>query len=425
MDLKEMLQRTKESLKENAIIEEKQIKQEVEKVEARTTTEYDINSREVKMILSLGLEIYKFTPQDPNGNYYDAEEYYYCSNDKWNVKIRNLLYDPDLGTILQVLELTNKTDGQVVDFYCDLWCQNTGDIRFRQFKYLLSHTYDEYIKEEFGLYLTLPKLLRDKGFNVIENDFVFNPIRCIGNLEISQPSKPKIKSYLRISHDYGCYVSLNSVLKESMFNKNISYDVKYNSDKDLDALVEIINKHLEHIEGKIGYFEDGRYYTNKDIERLFDNYERKFDHVTDMSDSYKYEYWNISEYDDRKPTKEETDKYNRMCDLAEINHYTGAEIYKKYEMSINYDAYHFGGVGTKYEFEIIYNLNIDKDNCILNVKQTTTEYVGRNNVLNDDSLENEVKEETNTYSVKGTFTYIEDTLTEFLDELSKISETEE
>lgn len=425
MDLQEMLQRTKESLKENAIIEKRQAKQEVERVEARTTTEYDINSREVKMILSLGLKIDKFIPQDPNGNYYDAEEYYYCSNDKWNVKIRNLLYDPDLGTILQVLELTNKTDGQVVDFYCDLWCQNTGDTRFRQFKYLLSHTYDEYIKEEFGVYFTLPKLLRDKGFDIIENDFTFNPIRCTGNLEISQPTKPKIKSYLRISHDYRCYVSLSSVLKDTMFSKNIGYSAKYNSEKDIDTLVEIINKHLEHIEGKIGYLEDERYYDNKDIERLFDNYKRKFDHVTDMSDSYRYEYWNISEYDDREPTQEETDEYNRMSKIADINHYNGAEIYKKYEMSINYDAYHFGGVGTKYEFEIIYNLNIDKDNCILNVKQTITEYIGRNNVLNDDSLENEVKEETNTYSVKGSFTYIEDILTEFLDELSKISEAEE
>ena len=73
MDLKEMLQRTTESLKENSIIEEKQIKQEAEKVEARTTTEYDIDSREVEMILSLGLKIDKFTPQDTDGNYYDAE----------------------------------------------------------------------------------------------------------------------------------------------------------------------------------------------------------------------------------------------------------------------------------------------------------------------------------------------------------------
>jgi len=419
-----MLQRTTESLKENSIIEEKQIKQEAEKVEARTTTEYDIDSREVEMILSLGLKIDKFTPQDTDGNYYDAEEYYYCSNDKWNVKIRNLLYDPDLGTILQVLELTNKTDGQVVDFYCDLWCQNTGDTRFKQFKYLLNHTYDEYIKEEFGLYFTLPKLLREKGFDVIENDFTFNPIRCIGNLEISQPSKPKIKSYLIISHDYGCYVSLSSILKDTMFNKNIGYSANYNSEKDIDILAEMINKHIEHIEGKIGYLEDERYYDNKDIERLFDSYKRKFDHVTDMSDSYKYEYWNISEYNDREPTTEETDEYNRMCDLAEINHYTGAEIYKKYEVLINHNAYHFGGVGTTYEFEVIYNLNIDKDNCILNVKQTTTEYAGRNNVLNDESLENEIKEETNTYSINGTFTYIEDTLTEFLDELSKIVETE-
>jgi hypothetical protein len=425
MDLKEMLQRTKESLKENAIIEKLQVKQEVEKVEARTTTEYDIDSREVKMILSLGLRIDKFTPQDPNGNYYDAEEYYYCSNDKWDVKIRNLLYDADLGTILQVLELTNKADGQVVDFYCDLWSRNTTDNRLRQFKFLVTHTYDEYIIEEFGIYFTLPKLLRDKGFDVIENDFTFNSIGCIGNLEISNPNKPKIKSYLRISHDWNISVSLSSILKENILNKNNGYSVKYNSEKDIDTLVQVINKHLEHIEGKIGFLEDGRYYDNKNIERLFDAYERKFDHVTDMSDSYKYKYWNISEYEDRKPTQEETDEYNRISKIANINHYNGAEIYKLYEMSINYDAYHFGGVGTHYEFEIIYNLNIDKDNCILNVKQITTEYVGRNNVLNDDNLENEVKEETNTYSVKGTFTYIEDTLTEFLDELSKISETEE
>jgi hypothetical protein len=424
MDLKEMLKNTEKAVKENTIIIEQQNKQKVEEKEIRTTTEYDTNSREVEMILSLGLKIDKFTPQDPNDSYYDAREYYYCSNDKWNVEIRNLLWDADLGTILQVLKLINKENGQEVDFYCDLWCQNTGENKLRQFKYLLNHTYNEYIENEFGLYFTLPKLLREKGFDVIENDFKFNTSECLGNLEISQHNK-NTKSYLTISHDWSIRVSLHSKLKEDIFNKNISYDVKYKSKQDIDTLAEVINKHLEHIEGKVGYLEDGRYYTNHDIERLFDEYERKFDNVTDMSDSYKYDYWNIEEYSDRKPTEEETNEYNRMCKIAEINHHTGAEIYKKYEVLINHNAYHFGGVGIHYEFEIIYNLNIDKDNCILNVKQTTSKYVGRNNVLHDENLENEISEEVNTYSIKGTFTHIEDTLTEFLDGLSKLSKIEE
>lgn len=425
MDLKEMLQRTEKALKENSTIIEQQTKQRVEETEARTTTEYDMDSREVKMILSLRLKIDKFIPQNPNDDYYDAIEYYYCSNDKWNIEIRNLLYDADLGTILQVLKLTNKISGQEVDFYCDLWSRNTSDNRLRQFKYLLNHTYDEYIKEEFGIYFTLPTLLREKGFIVEEVNFTFDTIKCLGHLEISQPNSETIKSYLTINHDWGIHMSLSSILKETIFNKNICYSIKYNSGQDIDTLAEIIDKHLEHIKGKVGYLEDGRYYTNDYVERVFDKYKRKFDNVTDMSDSYKYTYWNISEYEDREPTEEETNEYNRMCDMAEINHYTGAEIYKKYEVLVNHNAYHFGGVGTTYEFEVIYNLNIDKDNCILNIKQITSEYIGRNNVLHDDSLENEISEEVNTYSIKGTFTNIEDTLTEFLDELSKISETEE
>jgi hypothetical protein len=188
----------------------------------------------------------------------------------------------------------------------------------------------------------------------------------------------------------------------------------YAGESDINTLSKQIDAILMHIDGQIGFKEGNKYYSNKDIEKLFNKYEGKFDYIRDCSDDYSSAYC----YNESK-TEEDVKEYEKLKLIADINKYNGAEIYKKYEINLNHDAYHFGGIDNTYEIEIIYNLNLDKENCLLKVVHTQNEYYGRNNLLNEDIGEEENVQNsiTNTFESKGKFTEIASLIEEFLKEL--------
>lgn len=414
-NLKTMLILSKESINKNLELKNSYEKQKQIEKQQRETTEYNQKSKEALMILSLGLKIDKYEPADPNDDYYDAREFYHCSNERWIVTIRNLLYDADLGTILQVLKLVDKLSNQEANFYCDLWCQNTGKHRLEQLKTLLNSSYQDYIQIEFGQYFNLPKLLRDRGYKVIENDYTFDGDKCLGYLEISNPQLSETKCILQISHYHGISVSLVKYIGYNFMKENISYNVEYKNSNDLDEFRKAIDAIIEHIDGKYGYFENGFYYTNENIEGLFRQFEDKFEYLNDSTDGYQYNLMN-----NENPTEQELEQDKKLYDLCTINHYEGAEIYKKYTILLNRDAYWFGEISNEYEIEFIYNLNLDKENCIVNITQTISQYVGQNDHAYEKDFENTLKEDKNNYTIKGKFTEVEKTLIEFLVELSDI-----
>jgi hypothetical protein len=413
--LNQMIETTKKSLKDNIIIAEEKTKQEIKLKEDRKTTVYNSNSEEVNMIQSLGLKIDTYEPQDPDVEYYNAQEFYYCSNNRWQVYIRNLLYDADLGTILQVLNLTDKITGEKINFYCDLWCRNTGQDRLRQFKLLLEHSLNEYKEIEFGKYFNLPNLLKDNGYVVEENNFSFDTEECIGNLIVCNPNISETKCEIKIRHYNDKIINISKLKTNRYLDETISYSVNYNGEQDIQILCQQINKLIEHIDGKFGYLED-RFYTNEDVDRFFEEYKDKFDYIEDMTESYSY-----AHFYNENPSEEDIKEYKRISEMANINHYKGAEIYKKYELIVDRDTYHFGGIGNTYEFEIIYNTNIDKDNCILNITHILSDYVGWNNRDEDDyNFDNEKSEFVTKETIKGKYTYVMKTLSDFLDQLLEI-----
>ena len=414
--LNQMIEDTKKSLQENFIIAEKRIQQEVQKKEERKTIGYNPNSREVKMIISLGLQINTYEPKDPEASYYDAQEFYYCSNERWDVYIRNLLYDADLGSVLQVLELTDKFTGEKIDFYCDLWCGNTSEHRLEQFKILLSTSFEQYKKIEFGKYFSLPNLLRDKGYIVEEKNFDFDTVDCIGSLIVYNLNISNTPCEIKVSHDHSQCVYVNNLKRDRCWDDVISYSIDYKNEQDIGIMCKNIDKIIEHIDGKYGYLENNRYYTNEDIEVFFDEYKNKLNYLEDMSDAYRSAF----HYND-EPTEEESKEYEKICEIAEINHYKGAEIYKKYELIINRDAYYFGGIGNTYEFEIIHNTNIDKDNCILNITYTLSDYIGWNNKCDDD-IQNEKSEHVTQETIKGSYIFVMNILADFLNKLIEVEQ---
>lgn len=414
-NLKSMLELTKETMSKNKGIKQNYENQkQLERLE-RTTTEYNESSKEVRMIRSLGLNIDKYEPQDINDDYYEAKEYYYCSNDRYDVTIRNILYDADLGTILQVLKLVEKSTNEEINFYCDLWCENTHAHRLEQLKILLNGSYQDYLQLEFGRYYNLPQDLRDNGYEVNEKDYVFDGDKCLGCLEIINPQLSKTKCLLQISHYHGVSISLVNYIGYKSMGENITYNVEYKDSYNLKELCKAIDAIIDHIDGRYGYLEDNYHYTNRDVERLFEKFKEQFEYLEDFTDSYQYNLMNND-----NPTEEEIMHDNELDELCKINHYKGAEIYKKYQILLNRDAYWFGGISNEYEIEFIYNLNLDKDNCIVNIIQIISQYVGQNDHNNDLDFENILEENKNEFTLKGTFTEVEDILITFLTELSTI-----
>lgn len=418
--LDRMLKSVEESKEKNEMLNKEATTKKQQEKDARRTNVINKESKEVLMIQSLGLNIDIYEPADPNVEYYNAHDYYYCSNDKWSVVIRDILYDPDIDSILQVLEMTDKTTGEKLDFYCDLWCRNTHKHKLKQFKYLLNHSKEEYLHNEYGQYYDIPKLLNDRGYKIKENNYTFDLNGCLGKLEIQNPTLSDKHCELAINHYNGISIYLKSPKmksKFSIFDEEITYPINYKNKNDLQTLCDQINSIVMHIDGKIGYEEHDEFFSNKHIEKLFNQYEAKLDYIADVSDSYQYACW----YNEN-PTEKEIAEYEKMNKISKINKYNGAEIYKKYEVEIEHDSYHFGGISNSFAFEIIYNTTIDKDNCLLKIVHTKNAYYGRNNILNEDKNEdqNELNSKTSSFECKGKFSKIYNTIEKFLKSLTKL-----
>lgn len=409
-NLEMMLNNTKVAMEKAKEYSENQIKKELQEQEERKTPNYDQTCQEAIMINSLGLNIDLFEPSKDDGYDSDAAEFYYCSNERWNVMIRNLLYDPDLGSILQVLDLTDKKTGEKTHFYCDLWCKNTPKQRLEKLKILLNSSAQEYIDQEFGIYYSLPTLLREKGFTVEENNYTFNTDKCNGSLKIKNESISQTYCELIISHYYYISTFLQNFTNRLSFLDKLHYRFSYNGEEDIDNLSNMINAFIEHIDGKFGYFENNTYYSNKNLEKIFNFYKNKFTNVYDITSHWDFEF-----RDDENINPELMDKYLAKKDIVEINHFKGAEIYKVYNLHLNYEAIHRGGVDIKYIFEIIYNRNIDNENCILNITSITAEYIPWTEELMGKS--NIVDKTENSLTLKGRYTFIENTIKTLLDNL--------
>jgi hypothetical protein len=412
-----ILKKTKESLKESKLFDENKIESQNKKKENRKTTTYDKNSREVEMILNLGLKIDLYEPADPEADDYDAMEFYFCSNDRWNVYIRNLLYDADLGSVLQVLDLTDKFSGEKVHFYCDLWCKNTSKSKLEQLKILLDISFEDYIDLEFGIYFDLPELLTHRGYIVKNHNYTFDATSCLGFLEISNPELNKKTCKLTISHANSVETLLQKM--EDIFSLNkVIYRFEYKEEDDIVTLCEMIDCFLLQIDGKHGFFENGVHYTNTQVDDFFKARKKLFPYTNDETNS-----WN-NQWDRENMSDNDWEAYRKMKLFTEINHYNGAEIYKKYKIHLNRDSCHSGGIDNIYEFEIFYNTNFDKENCVITIKHTEASYIGYNNINREnENIDNTIYKNEMDVVLKGSYLEVMGSLDQFLKDLAELEKT--
>jgi hypothetical protein len=413
-NLEMMLNNTKTAVEKAKNFADNQKRIKLEEKEERKTLNYDPTCREVIMIKSLGLNIDLFEPADPNDDSYDSPEYYYCSNDRWKVFIRNI-FDTDLGSVLQVLDLIDKTTDEKVHFYCDLWCKNTPKTRIEQLNVLLNCSAQEFIDQEFGIYYSLPQLLRERGFTVEEKDYSFDTDKCKGFLKIKNESMSQTTCELVISHYNIISTFLRNQTDKFSFADKLIYYFTYNGEQCIEELSNMINSFIEHIDNKFGFYENNTYYSNKDVDKFFKLYKKKLQNLYDITNRWNYEFYKDDDID-----PELMDKYLAMQDIVTINHFKGAEIYKKYQFYFNREAISDGGIDNSYTFEIIYNKTIDKENCILNIVSTTDTYIGSSNLPdnnNGEQISNLLNSAESSVTMKGSYTFIENTLREFIEQL--------
>jgi len=269
----------------------------------------------------------KFTNFDEE-DYESTLEVYYCSLNNWEFKVNNSSdVDIDQG-IWALREIQNKLSGEKIDFYCDLGCQNTSQARLEEaldlFKY---DSLEDYMSIKYKKYIILPELLRENGFEVEERDYTFTLNRPKGYLKLGKNLFIKVYSawmdnfHLVVTNDKGWDV--NSGTHSGDVKK--AYYFNYNGADDINELVKCINAFKEEQEGKIGYFENGKYYNTYDVQKIFNN-------LRDKEDYYK-ESWNERHIQIEYKDYWDGRGYNQ--DAKIVNKYKGLEIYLETELTFN------------------------------------------------------------------------------------------
>lgn len=328
-------------------------------------TKDDVWSEELLNIIhNNNFNILEYAKRVDEINYYEdcgsIMEYYTLSNDKYKFIAKYRLdVDIDEG-ILSVNEVENLKTGEVIEFYLDLGCRNTGKAKFNDFLLLIScDSQDEYVTKKFAPYLKLPEMLEKYGYKILDNTVTYSTERLKGFIRLDE--KMYIVPYTAWHDEVKVVVTNNPKwdVNDSNDYGRIGYYVEYSLDN-FDVLVENIEAFKRHISGKYGYLEKDVYFKNNDIDTYFGKFTGK-----DKNGNYRKAY------------------NNRIVEFEKINGWDGRgygnrpyiNLYKGLEMARHYQVTINPNCGYGYDFcdllsnlsdiVIKYDTSIDKKNCIL------------------------------------------------------------
>jgi len=271
--------------------------------------------------------------------------------------------------LLYVRKITDGRTGTEYNLRCDLYCQNTGNYELKDFLFLIeSESLDDFVSKRYSKLLELFRYLEDNTVQINNVDkeqlkdpkILFESYRYL-NFRITTPRGECI---LLLPHyrenDETCdYIFVGPSVEE--YNKlqktecwrlkpedndesksvKIGHNEFYHNYKDLcfyskldDSrsnadIMELIDCYFNSREGRIGYLEDGTFYSDKHIEKFLS--ELKGDYSRSLS------FENLSDY------------YNGpiigiVIRLSSDNYYT-ALSYKEnehlYTIDFPYDSYKF------------------------------------------------------------------------------------
>ena len=318
---------------------------------------YDENTKEVQTIKGLNFEInsYEKGPLD-----YKNHDTYYCQYKDW-VFIIKYYNDPDIEEgILALYNPINIKTKKVIEYYCDLWCNNTSREKLEDLIFLLDNGLEAFINKKYSFVNKLPDLLKDKGLEVISENYSFAPYTYNGYLKVILNDDKFIKKscILKIKNVSSDGATIILQEKENNFYDYFQkkYSFIYNGEEDIEELIKCITCFIEEINGLYGFYENGKFYQGKDIDML----------IEEMKDKVKKNY-----YEDYNCHKVNIN--NSLINKArEEDHYKGIDIYREFTIVFD-NCYHENEKTIRQTFNITfkYDKNTDENNCLLNIELNT------------------------------------------------------
>lgn len=376
-----MIQRASQTFEENKILQEKkEIKEKIEKqqfeeeLERKPNKNYDAASPSVKRIEELGFTILSYYEDEHpyDTDYYGKMDVYLCEYKDWKFKVE-WFADPDIDEgILALREPKNKITGEKLDFYCDLFCKNTGERLLNNFLTVFDIGLEKFIQQEYHQYLALPSLLREKGYRVTEHDFQFDLRECKGAIEVGEGIFIRIYEGKNQRSKMTFTVTNDQRWSAGSFalpiNNKKAYFFDYKGKEDIDELCLCIDSFQRHMKGTYGFKEtrlttEGEtvavYYKNRDFTRIFEEIQGKIKQTD-------YEKWNkrFVRYEGGSKWGWDENKENS------VNCYEGIEISKTISFSINDSSqWTIGDKITTYHINFEYDVKKNPNVCRLEIIQ--------------------------------------------------------
>lgn len=283
-------------------------------------------------------------------------EYYSVCNDKYKFIIRNL-DDPDIEEgIFAIYNIINLITNEKIEFYLDFGCRNTFKQNLDDFLLLISlDSKSDFLNKKFSKYIVIPELLEKNGFKITENTIKYELSRISGFIKIADNIFVRI--YFAINHTIKVVVTNNPKwdVNSSNGRSDIGYYVDYNSEDDIDVLVDNINAFVKHIIGMYGFLENNIYYRNDDINNFFRTFQRKNEYGNYLK-CYNQRIINIEKVD--------AWDYRGIEKASYINIYDGLEIAEHYKFSID-SAKLYDSIINLSDIVFKYDKKIDQNKCIL------------------------------------------------------------
>lgn len=348
--LKDMIESIKKQNEKRQLEEKKMNSLEKETIKDNYVEFIDIEnncySKELfEIIKKLGFTITKYVKNsNPDyDDYYCTAEIYSCIYNNWQFDVKNLPdYDIEEG-IFAIYDIKNNITKEVVKNYLDIGCRNTSKEKLDNFIMLLENSsYEDFFNKRYYLYKkAIDKLKEFCEVKEILNDVEKFPIRLSLVPELS--INPERKKIYFIATETECIISVDE--KNSYFYKY--YTTTPKCENDINNLQKIVKCFIEDIDGKIGYFENGKYFNNKDIHNFFKK----------LKETFSYEIFNHY--------KIQIYRNDYKGDI--INKYEGQEIYYGTNVLFN-DAsqWSIGDIAINFTFVIKYNKELC-DKIILNI----------------------------------------------------------
>jgi hypothetical protein len=293
-------------------------------------------------------------------------------------------------------------------------CRNTGKARLDSLLSLITYqTTKEYIQSKYASFIELPELLAQKGIKVDIIDYHFKINEPTGYLKVEDGVF--IKFYRAWHDDIKMVVTNNHNWGVNSYNDKygeIGYYFDYHGREDMDELIKCIRCFIEHKNGRIGYYENGFYYTTEDVKGIFEG-------IKNYSE-VDHDKWNHNHI--RLEEREYWDSRGYGVESKEINKYEGLEIFHEQEMTFNDNAqWSIGSMKNTSIIRVEYH-NRKNDKCLLTIENYVYPESYEEYDPNEDVLERKKEFLVSKVETYGTFLEIKKIIWDYACEMIKIHE---